>query len=106
MIVSACCIVMLLAIASQIKFILLVLIISIGSYAVLKHGLRLLPSACVALKIDINNQLKLIRWILASLAGILFILAYTPKHPLKELSMQWRNLLNRKRRVATSINKG
>lgn len=61
MIVSACCIVMLLAIASQIKFILLVLIISIGSYAVLKHGLRFLPSACVALKIDINNQLKLIR---------------------------------------------
>ncbi|MBC7697569.1 MAG: VWA domain-containing protein, partial [Bacteroidia bacterium] len=46
-----------------------------------------------------------IRWILASLAGILFILAYTPKHPLKELSMQWRNLLNRKRRAATSINK-
>ena len=61
MIVSACCIVMLLAIASQIKFILLALIISSGAYAVLKHGLRLLPSACIALKIDINNQLQLIR---------------------------------------------
>lgn len=40
-----------------------------------------------------------IRWIIAGLAGILFILAYTPKHPLKELNMQWRNLLNRKRRT-------
>ena len=40
-----------------------------------------------------------IRWILAGLAGILFILAYTPKHPLKELNMQWRNLLSRKRRA-------
>ena len=46
-----------------------------------------------------------LRWILASLAGILFILAYTPKHPFKELSVQWHNLLNRKRSVATSINK-
>ncbi len=47
-----------------------------------------------------------LRWILASLAGLIFILAYTPKHPFKELNVQWHNLLNRKRRVASSINKG
>ncbi|MES2181818.1 MAG: vWA domain-containing protein [Pseudomonadota bacterium] len=39
-----------------------------------------------------------IRWILAGLAGILFILAYTPKHPVRELKTQWRNWLNRKRK--------
>ena len=38
-----------------------------------------------------------IRWILAGLAGILFILAYTPKHPLQELKAQWRNLMLRRR---------
>jgi mxaL protein len=38
-----------------------------------------------------------IRWLLASLAGILFILAYTPKHPLQELKTQWRNLILRRR---------
>lgn len=38
-----------------------------------------------------------IRWLLASLAGILFILAYTPKHPLQELKTQWRNLMMRRR---------
>ncbi len=39
-----------------------------------------------------------LRWILASLAGILFILAYTPKHPVKELRAQWQNLTARRRR--------
>ena len=38
-----------------------------------------------------------IRWLLASLAGILFILAYTPKHPVQELKTQWRNLIARRR---------
>lgn len=38
-----------------------------------------------------------IRWILAGLAGILFILAYTPKHPLRELSSQWQNWVARRR---------
>lgn len=38
-----------------------------------------------------------IRWILAGLAGILFILAYTPKHPLRELQLQWQNWLARRR---------
>lgn len=41
-----------------------------------------------------------IRWLLASLAGILFILAYTPKHPLQELKTQWRNLMVRRRQKA------
>jgi len=41
-----------------------------------------------------------IRWLLAGLAGILFILAYTPKHPLQELKTQWRNLMLRRRQKA------
>jgi mxaL protein len=41
-----------------------------------------------------------IRWLLASLAGVLFILAYTPKHPLQELKTQWRNLMMRRRQKA------
>jgi len=41
-----------------------------------------------------------IRWLLAGLAGVLFILAYTPKHPLQELKMQWRNLMMRRRQKA------
>lgn len=38
-----------------------------------------------------------IRYILAALAGVLFISAYMPKHPAKELVSQWRTLLNRRR---------
>ncbi len=38
-----------------------------------------------------------IRYILAGLAGILFILAYMPKHPMKVLSSQWRAFLNRRK---------
>jgi mxaL protein len=41
-----------------------------------------------------------IRWLLASVAGILFILAYTPKHPVQELKTQWRNLMMRRRQKA------
>jgi mxaL protein len=37
-----------------------------------------------------------IRYILAGLAGILFILAYTPKHPVKELATLWRNFMTRR----------
>jgi len=40
-----------------------------------------------------------IRWVLASLAGILFIFAYLPKHPLHELKTQWRTLVSRRREV-------
>lgn len=38
-----------------------------------------------------------IRWILAGLAGALFILAYTPKHPAQALQTEWREFLNRRR---------
>ncbi len=38
-----------------------------------------------------------IRWILASLAGILFILAYTPKHPVRELKLKWAGFINHRR---------
>jgi mxaL protein len=38
-----------------------------------------------------------IRWILASLAGILFILAYTPKHPVQELKKQLHQFMIRRR---------
>ncbi len=41
-----------------------------------------------------------IRWILGGLAGILFILAYTPKHPFKELKSQWQNWMLRRRQKA------
>jgi len=37
-----------------------------------------------------------IRWILAGFAGILFILAYTPKHPLQEIKVQWRTFQQRR----------
>lgn len=40
-----------------------------------------------------------IRWILAGLAAILFILAYTPKHPVKELSTQLRQFMLRRRKT-------
>lgn len=43
-----------------------------------------------------------IRWILAGLAGFMFILAYTPKHPVQELKTQWRNFINRRRRVKSN----
>lgn len=38
-----------------------------------------------------------VRWILAAVAGVLFILAYTPKHPIQELKVQWHHFINRRR---------
>lgn len=38
-----------------------------------------------------------VRWILAALAGVLFTLAYTPKHPLQELKAHWHGFINRRR---------
>jgi mxaL protein len=38
-----------------------------------------------------------IRWILAALAGILFIAAYTPKHPVQELKSQLQAFISRRR---------
>jgi mxaL protein len=40
-----------------------------------------------------------LRWILASLAGVLFIFAYLPKHPVNELKMHWRNLTSRRQAI-------
>lgn len=59
--VAACCIVMLLAMPSQIKLILILMIIMSAVYAVLKHGLLSLPSSYITLKVDSKNQLQLIR---------------------------------------------
>ena len=59
--VAACCIVMLLAIPSQIKLILMLMIIMSAVYAVLKHGLLSLPSSYITLKVNSKNQLQLIR---------------------------------------------
>lgn len=41
-----------------------------------------------------------IRWLLAGVAGILFILAYTPKHPIQELKTLLRTFLARRRKPA------
>jgi len=43
-----------------------------------------------------------IRWILAALAGVLFTLAYTPKHPVQELKAQWRSFINRRRQAKSA----
>jgi mxaL protein len=40
-----------------------------------------------------------LRWILATIAGVLFIFAYLPKHPVNELKMQWRNLTSRRQTI-------
>ncbi len=42
-----------------------------------------------------------IRWILAGLAGILFILAYTPKHPVQALKTQWHTFMSRRKKSKT-----
>jgi mxaL protein len=39
-----------------------------------------------------------LRWILAAMAGVVFILAYTPKHPIRALRMQLANAIIRRRR--------
>ena len=58
---AACCIVMLLPMPSQIKLILILMIIMSAVYAVLKHGLLSLPSSYITLKVNTKNQLQLIR---------------------------------------------
>lgn len=40
-----------------------------------------------------------LRWILAAVAGLLFILAYTPKHPVHELKLQWQAFISRRRQA-------
>lgn len=41
-----------------------------------------------------------LRWLLAGIAGILFTLAYTPKHPIQELKTQVRQFMLRRRNTA------
>ncbi|PKO46006.1 MAG: VWA domain-containing protein [Betaproteobacteria bacterium HGW-Betaproteobacteria-22] len=40
-----------------------------------------------------------LRWILAAFAGILFVLAYTPKHPIRELRLRLANFITRRRQA-------
>lgn len=40
-----------------------------------------------------------LRWVLAALAGVLFIFAYLPKHPINELKIHWRNLISRRQAI-------
>jgi len=40
-----------------------------------------------------------LRWVLAALAGVLFIFAYLPKHPVNELKMHWRNIISRRQAI-------
>lgn len=58
---GAFCIVMLLAWSWQIKLALGLIMVISTIYAVLHHGLLMLPWSCVALSLNINNQLQLIR---------------------------------------------
>lgn len=43
-----------------------------------------------------------LRWVLATLAALCFIAAYTPKHPLQELRLQWETIINRRRKPMRS----
>lgn len=38
-----------------------------------------------------------LRWLLAGVAGVLFLLAYIPKHPVKESKALWQNWLRRRK---------
>ena len=41
-----------------------------------------------------------LRWLLASLAGLLFLMAYIPKHPIHECKHAWQVLLKRMSRYS------
>ncbi len=56
---GALCIVMLLSFSWQIKWLLSSIIMVSAIYALFCHGLLLLPWSCVALKINMKNQLQL-----------------------------------------------
>ncbi len=58
---GALSIVMLLSLPWLIKLVLSMMIVVSASYAVCRHGLLLLPWACVALKINSKNELQLVR---------------------------------------------
>jgi mxaL protein len=45
-----------------------------------------------------------LQWLLAGAAGLLFLAAYLPKHPIKESKAMFKQWLNRKRRRPVSVN--
>lgn len=47
-----------------------------------------------------------LRWVLASLAGLLFLMAYIPKHPLNESKHAWQMIRKRFSRYSASTSKG
>lgn len=58
---GACCILIPLTLFWQIKLLLSLVILGSASYAVCCDGLLLLPWSCVALSVNVKNQLQLIR---------------------------------------------
>lgn len=57
---GACCILIPLTLIWQIKLLLVLVILGSASYAVCSYGLLLLPWSCVALNVNVKNQLQLI----------------------------------------------
>jgi mxaL protein len=47
-----------------------------------------------------------LRWLLASLAGLLFLMAYIPKHPIQESKHAWQMLLKRFSAYSVKASKG
>ena len=44
-----------------------------------------------------------LKWLLAGAAGLLFLAAYLPKHPIKESKTMWKQMLARKKRPAVAV---
>lgn len=44
-----------------------------------------------------------LKWVLAGVAGLLFLAAYLPKHPIKETKTMWKQWLARKRRQPVAV---
>ena len=58
---GACCILVLLTLFWQIKLLLVLTVVGLAGYAVCCYGLLLLPWSCVALSVNVKNQLQFIR---------------------------------------------
>lgn len=58
---GACCILISLTLFWQVKLLLVLVISGSASYVVCCYGLLLLPWSCVALNVNVKNQLQLIR---------------------------------------------
>ncbi len=43
-----------------------------------------------------------LKWLLAGAAGLLFLAAYLPKHPIKETKSIWKQWLMRKKRQSSA----